>query len=372
MSVVVIAQAWRTAAGHVVDDVMEQLWTGTPAHHRAQGLPVNVVGSVEGSPPAARTDRFVRRMGAWCLHAAQEAWMTSGIRAGERAGVYLGYGGVRAHWDDLMPALQHQTDGVTLLWERGLRTLHPYWMLNNLSNNVHALAAQALGITGEGMTTGGANAGAVALCQAIRALETRAVDAALVMAHDSLVAPEVVLDMCGRGILNTSADVAGPYDVASAGGVAGEAAAALVLVRQEDAPAGMRVQGVTSAVAGEPHEGIARLLQRLPTHRDVVDGMGAAQRLTDDGERAALGGSSPLTSLQSLLGNTGAASALLQVIAVGQSLRLGRLMPVAKLRNVAPGPLRPVVKAAAFTGRSALCLSSGSPGLVSAIHLEVP
>src|SRR4029077_17320164 len=115
----------------------------------------------------------------------------------------------RAHWDDMMPALARQTipgdgdiDGTAdgaQLWERGLKLLHPFWMLQHLSNNAHALSAAELGARGDGLTLARANAGAEALAAASAALEVGAVDAALVVAYDTLLEPETLVELATRG-----------------------------------------------------------------------------------------------------------------------------------------------------------------------------
>src|SRR5205085_875983 len=113
----------------------------------------------------------------------------------DRIGLFAGVGGLRAHWDDMLAALEHQRDDGAGAWERGLRDVHPYWMLRHLSNNVHALAAMELELRGEGATFGGATGGAQALAAASRALHAGAIDAALVVAYDSLLEPETLVEL---------------------------------------------------------------------------------------------------------------------------------------------------------------------------------
>ena len=90
----------------------------------------------------------------------------------------------------MLPALSRQSPDGAGAWQRGFQLLHPFWMLQNLSNNAQALAAQALGARGDGLTLGGANAGAQALAAAARALAAGAIDAAVVVGYDTLLEPE--------------------------------------------------------------------------------------------------------------------------------------------------------------------------------------
>jgi hypothetical protein len=78
-----------------------------------------------------------------------------------------------------------------------------------------------LALKGEGATFGGGNAGAQAIASASRALADDAIDAALVVAYDSLLEPETLVELDARGELGR-------------GFVPGEAAAAIVLVRAPD------------------------------------------------------------------------------------------------------------------------------------------
>lgn len=175
--------------------------------------------------------------------------------AAERTGLYFGYGGLRVPWAELAPALAHQRPDAAGAWERGLRGLHPFWMLRNLSNGLPGLLAAEFRITGDGVTTAGATAGVAALVSAIRALEAGVVDAALVVAADDLTAPEVVLDRAARGLP----------------GAPGAGAGAVWLRRPADAPGAPRLRASTSG---------ADLAGGHPLHVAAATGdLGAAEAL---------------------------------------------------------------------------------------------
>ena len=61
--------------------------------------------------------------------------------SGDRLGLFFGYGGLRAHWEDMMPALAGQAPDAGASWARGLALLHPFWMLQHLSNNAPSSSA---------------------------------------------------------------------------------------------------------------------------------------------------------------------------------------------------------------------------------------
>jgi hypothetical protein len=292
-----IARAWRTPLGASIEGAMARLHAGA----RAAG-----VAPIPDEPARSRQSRFLRRMGLFGLEVATEALAASGVGGGARVGLFSGVGGLRVYWDDVIAAFAGQRDDGERMWERGLKDVHPYWMLRHLSNNVHALASAELDLRGEGATFGGGNAGAQAIAAASRALHDGAIDAALVVAYDSLLEPETLVELAARG----------------ATAVPGEAAAALVLVRDR---------------AGSP---------RL-TARDAA-GPGALERcaalgagaLLVDGPRAAIGAA---------MGQLGAATSLVQAIALAAMLGSG---------------------SGSGTG-AALGLAASAPQLASAVLVEV-
>jgi malonyl-ACP decarboxylase len=253
-------------------------------------------------------------------------------------------------------------------------------MLKHLSNNAHALLAADVSARGDGATYGGATAGAQALSAAIRALEAESIDAAVVFAYDSLLEPETLVDLAARGAA-TAADLANltaPYDVHAGGFVPGEAAAALVLQR----PGGGRALArITAADGADGHtseaapEALAAVVSRLARRDAVIDGAGRAVPALDSGERATLasllGEGARLTAVQAAFGQMGAATALVQAIALGSCLRRGELPPIAGLKVPSDGPLVPLREAVPTQERSALALSTGAPGLVGAVRIEV-
>jgi 3-oxoacyl-[acyl-carrier-protein] synthase II len=387
-SAAITGWAWRTPLGNSVDDVLRRLLAGERAARQnprfdAAAYACTLAASIGGEPGRTRHSRFLRRMGLFALEVATEALAHSGVKGGDRLGLFFGYGGLRAHWNDMMPALQGQAADGEDSWERGFKLLHPFWMLQHLSNNAQALAAEELSARGDGVTFGGANAGAQALAGAIRALEVEAVDAALVVGHDTLLAPETLVELGARGAATTrgSEGLAAPYDRDAEGFVPGEAAAALLLRRPSDVE-GRRLASVEADDGADGERGepagsvIGGVARRLLRGDEVIDGAGRATLELDLAERSALAEyvdrAAPMCCTFSAMGQVGAAASLVQTIALAELLRRKMLPPIAGLRHVADGPLRPLSKAEPTAARAAMGISTGAPGLVGIVRVEVP
>lgn len=309
MTVAIVGQAWRTPFGRDLAEVVAKIRAGDRAGHaspRAAGYACSIVAPIAEEPAKSRQSRFLRRMGLFGLEVAKEAFAGASLDAHpDRIGLFAGVGGLRAHWDDMLKGLEHQSPDGENAWERGLRDVHPYWMLRHLSNNVHALAAMELGLRGEGATYGGATGGAQAIAAAARALGDGAIDAALVVAYDSLLEPETLVELGAKQVTF----------------VPGEAAGALVLVR--DRPGALRVAAADGGDGerGEPSQAAIDRVMR------------------------AVNATSPDTSITNALGQLGAATSVVQTIALGAMLSPD---------SVAFG------------------VSTGAPGLVAAVRVERP
>jgi 3-oxoacyl-(acyl-carrier-protein) synthase len=376
--------AWRTPLGASMDEVLPLLLAGeraATARHRfpLDTYPCSLVAPIRGEVREGRHRRFVRRLGLFAMEAGAEAFAraghrrdelagsisraSEGNRQGDRLGLFTAVGGLRADWDELAPALASQLPDGALAWDRGFRLLHPFWMLRYLSNNVHALLAMELGARGEGVCFGGANAGAQALVAAARALEVGAVDAALVVAYDSLIEPETLVELGARGELARGPILAPPFDATDG---------------QEGEPLAATIERAAEAVA----EGDS-----------IVDGAARSISALDQAEREALarvlGPDAVLLATAAAMGRVGAAAAVVQAIALGIIVRSGALPPVAgfldpdneielnrntddagRSANVRP-PLRLLKRSEPTRARSAVGISTGAPGAVGAVRVEV-
>lgn len=387
MKAAVKAWAWRTPLGSSTDEVLRRLLAGERAacvnpRFDAASYACTLGAAIADEPGLIRHRRFLRRMGLFAVEVAIEALAAAGLQGGDRVGLFFGYGGLRAHWNDMMPAFEHQQADGANAWNQGLTLLHPFWMLQHLSNNAHAIAAQELSARGEGATFGGANAGAQAIAAAIRALAAGAVDVALVVGYDSLIEPETLVALAERSTLSREdvGQLAAPYDLAARGFVPGEAAAALVLQRPQEGGATLAHVAAADGADGAQDEGqaatIARLVRGLAQAGDVVDGSGLARPEYDLAERHALaeivGADAPLHCMMSAMGQIGAASSVVQTIALAGLLQRRMLAPIAGLRDAASGPLRPLLVAEGTSARAAIGIAAGAPGLAGVVRVALP
>jgi len=374
----VLGVSWRTALGtNPRQDVVRLLAGDTGLSLGRDG---GARAAIPGAPAPSKHRRFLSRMGLFAVEAGREALASTGLPAGRRLGLFMGVGGLRVDWPGTVPALREVAPDGAEAWSSGLRTLHPFWLLRHLSNNAHALLSAELGIHGEGLTFAGAIAGAEALAAAQRALEERAVDAALVVAADSLLDPEPYLDLHARGVLARATGELPPpaYDLGARGLVPGESAAALVLARLEDVA---RPRASVAAVcacdgsSGEPLPAqMPETVRALAKGAAVIDGGARAEPGFDAAEQWALArteGDARLSSLSTSLGSVGRAAALVKAIGLAECLRLRRLPAIAGLRPAAPGGLRPLLQQEEVSGSVALGLCAGTPGLWSGVRIEV-
>jgi hypothetical protein len=199
------------------------------------------------APKSPRHARLLGPIGALAVEVAAEAAGRAGLVAGERTGVFAATGGIRASWDQLMPAMAEQQPGGVGAWRRGLSRMHPLWILRYLSTGASGLIAAELGARGDGAVFAGPAAAASALAAAEQAIAAGAIDQAIVVAADTLVAPEVRVELARRR----------PDVVPGAGVVAAVVSAA---------PGGAALDaadGVDSSLEPSP-AAIARVRERLP------------------------------------------------------------------------------------------------------------
>jgi 3-oxoacyl-(acyl-carrier-protein) synthase len=383
--------AWRTPVGSGINEVWNRLCAGERAatsEHRisSKTYRCRLGAQLPQKPGTSPHSRFLKSIGISALESANEAFkplMQTGFDK-DRVGLFFSYGGLRADWDEMRNSLIEQKSDGTGCWSQGLAGLHPFWILKHLSNNAHAITARELGICGEGMTLGGLNAGAQALATAINALRIGAVDQALVVSHDSLLEPEILVALGEKRLLSPDAhpgDLCSPYSILSSGFVPGEATAAVLLEREND----VKTSALAKIEAIDISDGKAVLptgetlkagLRRMGRKADLIDGAGIANAEWDLEEREILaeyaGPDTALTCTLSAMGQLGASSSLVQLIALIQALRSGTVHPVAGLSTPTKGPLSPIVQAFQHTHlRSGIAVSAGFPGLLGIVHVEI-
>lgn len=386
---VMTAWAWHTAMGND-EKVIERLLTGENAFQAKGRFDNNLydcplVAAIHSEPTASKHQRYLRRMGLFALELAKEVAHKANIQQqqAERVGLFFGYGGLRAHWNDLMPAFVEQVSETNQCWQRGLHLLHPFWMLQHLSNNAHAIAAQELGACGDGATYSGSNAGVQAIAAAIRALNTGSIDTAIVVGYDSLLEPETLVELRQHHAINRSDKLIAPYSGYAQGFVPAEAAAAIVLQRADStSEAHCYIQALACA-DGNPHSAgintLAQMTKKLLQAGDVIDGVGLAQADYNLAEKNMLKTilanqnypPTAFTCLASSIGQNGAAQSLLQAIALSEFLKRQTLPAIHGLTVAESDLLSPLTTTTHTTSRAALALSASAPGLAGALRVEL-
>jgi hypothetical protein len=388
------AWAWRTAMGGD-EKVIERLLAGetglqSQCHFDNHLYDCPLVAAINVAPAPNKHQRYLRRMGLFGLEVAKEVAAKANLQQqdAERVGLFFGYGGLRAHWNDLMPAFVEQVPETSQCWQRGLNLLHPFWMLQHLSNNAHAIATQELGVCGDGATYSGGNAGAQAIAAAIRALNIGSIDSAIVVAYDSLLEPETLVELRQRHAINRqdSENLIAPYSPTPQGFVPGEAAAAMVLQRADDSNTS-KSQCFIQALAcadGNPYPATINTLERMTKQLlqagDIIDGVGLAVADYDLAERQLLETmlatqnypQTTLTCLASSMGQSGAAHSLSQAIALSEFLKRKQLPAIHSLQVVSDSALlQPLTVTGPTASRAALALSASAPGLAGAVRVEL-
>lgn len=223
--------AWRTPWGGV-----------GPADPPASDDDTVVGGGPLGvAAPARGVLRLLDDIARFAIAAGQQVWRDAGAPSGERLGLFVGSGGLRASWSELWGGMQQQGKDGDDSWARGLGRMHPLWVLRFLPNNAHGLLAAAIGARGEGVVCSGPLGGAEALMCAQAALLDGAIDDAIVVAYDATAAAEVALDRRRGGDARAGMAAAVALHLTRADGGAGVLCS--VDVQRGAPPAGAAIAG---------------------------------------------------------------------------------------------------------------------------------
>lgn len=245
----------------------------------------------------------------------------------------------------------------------------------------------------------GCNSGLDALGQSLRMIQSGTVDAMLVVGTDCEVVPEVIAALNASGSLTTRynhdpARASRPFDRHRDGNVIGEGAAAVLLeseehARRRGARIYARMAGYQVCSAGQNRqyshdapetdlrpcirafEGTLREAGWRPEQVAVLSANGSSSRIYDRIEGQAITrvfGSHlhalAIHSTKSMLGQHGAGSSMLQVVAACLTLRRGTIPPTINHEDPDPecGPLRVVTTAETTFPQRCLVHSIGLGG----------
>jgi 3-oxoacyl-[acyl-carrier-protein] synthase II len=350
--------------------------------------------------PTPKHAKFVGRSTALLLQAGQQAILTAGLRgapyAPDRIGVSVASGHTGLDAEEFFPALSaawedDETLDYARLGGRASRLVDPYFSLRTLSNAGAPYLGSLAGATGPSTNlVQGETTGALALLEASYELREGRADAVLVGAHDSLVNVSSYLAHEREGLLARGGARARPrpFDAGRDGTVLGEAAAVVLLEREEEAlargvaPAGRLIGvGVESAPADTSLDAwrsdvVARAAGAAGSAAvDLVLaqalGTGAGDETLAGAVAATVGSRVPVTALAGAIGHVGAATGLVQAALALACLR-DRVAPgVVGLARPDPACGIHALRGAAALGGSGalsvLCLTRSWPGQTAAV-----
>jgi 3-oxoacyl-[acyl-carrier-protein] synthase II len=347
--------------------------------------------------------KFVGRSAASLLAAgraalAAAAWPTVPATASCRVGVYVASGDTGLEAEDFFPALGAAWEGADALdyaplGGRAARLVDPYFALRTLANAGAAYLASLAGASGPSTNlVQGEVAGAAALREAAADLLEGRADVAIVGAHDSLLTTSSYLAYERQGLLARGGAAARPrpFDARRDGTVLGEAAAVLILEREEGARrrgAALRARLAGAGIAGEAGEASLEAWRTGVVEAAVAAAGGTAVDLvlaqalgTRAGDQtlasalaATLGPDVPVTSLAGAIGHVGAATAIVQAVLATRCLGARVAPPVVGLDRLDPAcgvaVLRAVSPLPATGPVSVLCLSRSWSGQAAAVTM---
>jgi 3-oxoacyl-[acyl-carrier-protein] synthase II len=364
-----------TAVGHDVVSSWASLVAGRPgitevaplASWRREPVVAARVPDL-GPPERLRVPKHVKFMGrsAMCaLTAMAEAVASAGDPRGDvdpyRLAIFAGSGESGLDYDEFFPALDAAWSGAGRGEYRHVggpaaRLVPPYFSLRSLANGPLALAAIELGALGAGLNfVQGATASARALAAAVDELRDGGADRAVAMGSDALVtsAPWLAYERAGLLSHRTPPRSCTPFDRARDGFALGEAGAALVLERADDARRrGARILGEIAGVA----------FSTTPDHR-------VSSRSAVPGDRAG----TPAVAFDTTLASDASASDPVAVVAFGDATTWGGRGELARLEALIPRgvPVTAVTGATGFVG-AATSVVQAVVALCALEHGRVP
>jgi 3-oxoacyl-[acyl-carrier-protein] synthase II len=329
------------------------------------GAPVREFSPADHIDPKSR--RLMSPAVTFGVAAAQLAMADSGLAPDSvdpgRRGVFVGSRGHSSDRQDLMPGVRRAAADGTFRLDRfgseGLPLVHPMWLLKGLANNV--LYFVSLKYNAQGMNNNismGGVAGTMAIGEAFRAVQRGYLDIALAGGYDSALDADRVEMFGTSGLITRGTDPAEasrPFDRRRDGFVLGEGAGFLVLEPYEAAlNRGARLYteilgyGCATVPGCPPELGpsergfsgalTAALADASVRRPDAVFTFGLATPSSDveetRGLKAVFGADAntiPAPAPKSMLGNSLAASGVIEAAAATMALEEGLLPPTINL-----------------------------------------
>jgi 3-oxoacyl-[acyl-carrier-protein] synthase II len=341
------------------------------------------------------------------LAAAQQALASSQLLAGhidpQRIGVCFGAGNVSMLPDDFLTAIQACTDqdqhyDASLWGTDGLSAVAPLWLLKCLPNMPACYIAIFNDLRGPNNSiTQREAAPNLAIAEASNILQEGAADAMVVGGTGTTLQPfNLIHELLDQEVSPGEEDAARscrPFDLHRTGSVLAEGAAALILESWESAQ--RRAAEVYGEVLGSGASCVIDRDRRPHVHNALCNAMGSALRQANLSPGAighlhahGLGGRQadieearairavfgfhadrlPVVAAKSSMGNAGAGSGAIELVASLLALKHGHLFPVLNFENPDPEcPIAPVRTPEVPAGSCFLNVNAGANGQASCV-----
>ena len=396
-----------------------------PSGHEANGDPEPAVAAVQNfgeqieafgplekdvRKKIRKALRLMNRETQMAVAAAQQAVAESGLSSAgfdpERVGVCFGSGNAAVLPEDFLPAIQACTDDADQFdagrWGiDGLPQVAPLWLLTCLSNMPACRIAIFNNLQGPNNSITQREASAnLAVGEAMNLIADGEADAMIVGATGTTILPFNRLhEVLDREVAIGDSDPATlcrPFDRRRCGSVLGEGAASVVLEELQSAlRRGVPIYGEVTGTGAScvvdrgrvPHcdsalaNSIRSALRRAgrdPESVGHVQAHGLSTRRSDRDEARAIrnlfgprADTLPIAAAKSGLGNSGAGSGALELVAGLLALKHGHLFPVLNYEEPDPEcPVSAVTSADVPAGGSFLNLSVSSQGQAGCVLVE--
>lgn len=183
----------------------------------ASTMPAKVAAEVTGFDAAkyiqSKSLKLMPRPVQFAVAAAHLAFADAGLEKGnispERLGVFVGSRGALCDIEELSPALTALSDSsdLTDFWERGVRNMHPLWLLRTLANSALCHIAIDHDAQGENCNICNGEAGGLqAIEKAFKAIGSGRIIAAAAGGYDSLVNWQDITEYSRYGLMTGQND----------------------------------------------------------------------------------------------------------------------------------------------------------------------
>ncbi len=220
--VVVTGMGIISPLGEGIEENWNKLLSGGSAFREirsfdASTMPTKIAAEVTDFDAAkyvqSKALKLMPRPVQFAVAAAHLAFADGGLERGdvpsERLGVFVGSRGALCDVEELSPALDALSDASDLagFWDRGVRNMHPLWLLRTLANSALCHIAIDHDAQGENCNICNGEAGGLqAIEKAFKAIGSGRIIAAIAGGYDSLVNWQDVTEYSRYGLMTGQSD----------------------------------------------------------------------------------------------------------------------------------------------------------------------